>query len=401
ASGPPTPKPIDIEVSGDNFEDLVSTSTQLKHYLDSLQIGGIEDLRSDLENHKPQIVFDIDRERANREGISTAQIGMEIRDAVFGKEVSKFRAANDEYPIELRYERDQRDNIDALNNLKITYRDMNMGGKIRQVPMSAFVKIHYSSSYGGIKRKNNKPLISLTSNVLSGYNANKVVADIQTAITSFKAPDGVQIKMGGEQEDQKETASFLGHAMLISLMLIFLILVTQFNSISKPFIILSEIVFSLIGVMLGFSIFKMDMSIVMTGVGFIALAGIVVRNGILLVEFTDLLREQGYNTMDAIIEAAKTRMTPVILTACATILGLIPLAIGFNIDFVTMFTELNPHIYFGGDSVAFWGPLSWTMIFGLSFATVITLIVVPVMYLLADNAKIKSKKLIEEFSATK
>jgi multidrug efflux pump subunit AcrB len=176
---------------------------------------------------------------------------------------------------------------------------------------------------------------------------------------------------------------------MISLGLIFLILVTQFNSISKPIIILSEIIFSIIGVLLGFSIFKMDMSILMTGIGVVALAGIVVRNGILLVEFTDILIDNGMEVKEAIIEAGKTRMTPVILTASATMLGLIPLAVGLNIDFVTLFTHGNPHIFFGGDSVAFWGPLSWTMIFGLLFATVLTLILVPVMLLLSESIKKK------------
>lgn len=206
--------------------------------------------------------------------------------------------------------------------------------------------------------------------------------------------------MAGEQEEQKETGTFLGNAMLVSLGLIFLILVTQFNSLSKPLIIISEILFSIIGVLLGFIIFRMDISIVMTGIGVVALAGIVVRNGILLVEFTDILLEEGYELKDAIIEAGKTRMTPVILTATATISGLIPLAIGLNMDFVKLFTEFNPHIYFGGDSVAFWGPLSWTMIFGLAFATVLTLVLVPAMLLISESLKRKFKpKKVEEEQA--
>jgi multidrug efflux pump subunit AcrB len=193
--------------------------------------------------------------------------------------------------------------------------------------------------------------------------------------------------MTGEQEDQKETSEFLGLAGFIALGLIFMILVIQFNSTSKPLIILSEIIFSIIGVLIGFSLFRMEISIVMSGVGIMALAGIVVRNGILLVEFTDLLIAQGMELKAAIIEAAKTRMTPVILTAMAATLGLIPLAVGLNIDFVTLFTEFNPHIFFGGDNVAFWGPLSWTMIFGLIFGTFLTLFLVPVMYLIRTNLK--------------
>jgi multidrug efflux pump len=215
---------------------------------------------------------------------------------------------------------------------------------------------------------------------------------IQQAIPDFQKPDNVQIKITGEQEDQKETMDFLGLALLVSLMLIFLILVTQFNSVGKPFLILTEIVFSIIGVLLGFALSGMTFSIVMTGVGIVALAGIVVRNGILLVEFTDELRAKGYSLKDAIIQAGKIRMTPVLLTATATIIGLVPLAIGFNIDFVTLFTEFNPHIFLGGDSVAFWGPLSWTIIFGLSFATFLTLILVPCMYWIMEKSRARLKK---------
>lgn len=395
-AGPPVPKPISIEITGENLGLLVRTSDRVKKYLDSLKIAGVEELRSDFQDNKPEIVFDIDRERANREGIAIGQIAMEIRKAVFGLDnASKFRDENDEYPIQLRYAYDQRTNIEAIRNLKITYRDMAMGGMIRSVPLSAFVDIRYENSYGGIKRKDQKRIITLSSNVLGGYNPNEVVGNIQASLASFKSPENVQITMAGEQEEQKETGAFLGRALLISLGLIFVILVTQFNSFSKPIIILTEILFSIIGVLLGVVIFGMDMSVVMSGVGIVALAGIVVRNGILLVEFTDLMKKEGMSTYDAIVEAGRTRMTPVILTATATILGLVPLAVGFNIDFVKMFTHLSPHIYFGGDSVAFWGPLSWTMIFGLGFATFLTLVLVPVMYLLADKAKARNQRILK------
>ncbi len=389
--GPPTGKPINIEVTGDNFDDLIAVSTGLRRYLDSLQIPGVEELKSDLQNNKPEIVFNIDRERANRESISTGQVGSELRTAIFGKEVSKFRDNNDEYDIQLRILKEQRENIDQLRNLKITYRDMSKGGMVRQVPLSAFTEIEYSSTFAGIKRKNQKRVITLYSNILGGYSPNNVVAEVQKAAGRYELPDGVTIDMTGEQEQQQETMSFLGTALLISLGLIFLILVTQFNSISKPLIIISEILFSMIGVLLGYAIFNMEISIMMTGVGIVALAGIVVKNGILIVEFIDLMREQGMELKEAIIEGGKTRMTPVLLTAIATILGLIPLAVGLNIDFVKLFTELNPHIYFGGDNVAFWGPLSWTMIFGLTFATFLTLILVPVMYMISEKLKLKFK----------
>lgn len=387
SSGPPTGKPIAIEITGDDINQLTSVASGMKRYLDSLSIPGVEELKSDVQSNKPEIVVDVDRERANREGITTGQIGMELRTAIFGTEVSKFKDANDEYPIQIRYRADQRNNINALMNLKLTFRDMNMGGQVRQIPLSSVASIRYGNTYGGIKRLNEKPIITLFSNVLIGYNANEIVGQIDRSLKRYKLPEGVNVKMGGEQEEQAETGAFLGNAMLISLGLIFLILVTQFNSISKPIIILSEIILSLIGVLLGFSIFNMEISIIMTGVGIVALAGIVVRNGILLVEFTEILLKQGMPLREAIIEAGRTRMTPVLLTATATMLGLVPLAVGLNIDFAKLFQEGNPHIFFGGDSVAFWGPLSWTMIFGLGFATFLTLILVPVMLYIVENFK--------------
>ncbi len=391
--GPPVGKPVNIEISGDNYDDLVTCSKGLKRYLDSLKIEGVEELRSDLQDQKPQIVFDIDRERANREGISTYAVGNEIYLGVLGTDISKYRDAKDDYNIVLKYRDDQRYNIDMLRNLKILYRDMGMGGMIRDVPLSAFADVKYSDTYGVIKRKNQKRVVTVSSNVLTGYNENQVVEEVKKVMADYASLPGVSITMTGAQEEQAETSAFLGTAMLSSLLLIVLILVIQFNSISKPIIILTEILFSIIGVFIGFSLFKMEFSIVMSGVGIIALAGIVVRNGILLVEFTDLLREQGVPTFDAIVEAGKTRMTPVILTASATILGLIPLAVGLNIDFSKMLNEFNPNIFFGGDSTAFWGPLSWTMIFGLSFATFLTLILVPVMYLLSIRLKNRIRKL--------
>jgi multidrug efflux pump subunit AcrB len=387
-NGPPTGKPINIELSGDDFNELVETSIKVKKYLDAQQIPGVEELKSDFQADKPEVVIKIDREKANREGISTGQIGMALRTAIYGVEVSKFRDENDDYPIQLRIRRSQRNDLNTLMNLPITYRDMASNGVVREIPLSAIATAEYSNSFAGIRRIDQKRVISLSSNVLTDYNANEVVASIQAAIADYPKPDGVEVRMTGEQEDQAETGTFLVVALCVALGLIFMILVLQFNSAGKPLIIMSEIFLSIIGVLLGFSIFRMEISIVMTGVGVLALAGIVVRNGILLVEFTDLLIAQGMETKAAVIEAAQTRMTPVLLTAMAATLGLIPLAVGFNIDFVTMFTELNPHIFFGGDNVAFWGPLSWTMIFGLIFGTFLTLIFVPVLYLLTAPKKV-------------
>lgn len=386
-NGPPVGKAVNIEIRGDEFESLVSTATKLKIFLDNKKIAGVEELKTDFISSKPEIIIKIDRERANRFGISTAQIGMALRGSIYGTEASKFKDDNDDYPIMVRVKKVDANNLDALLNMRITYRDMVAGGMIRQVPLSSVASAEYSNTYGGINRMNQKRVITLASNVLAGYQPNEVVSQVNAAIESFDKPSDIQVIMTGEQEQQAETGVFLGNAMLVSLALILIILVTQFNSISKPLLILSEIFLSLIGVLLGFAIFNKDFSVVMTGIGIVALVGIVVRNGILLVEFTDLLREQGATLKSAIIEAGRTRMTPVLLTASATILGLVPLAVGLNMDFATLFSELNPHIYFGGDNVAFWGPLSWTMIYGLGFATFLTLILVPCMYYLNEKFK--------------
>jgi multidrug efflux pump len=390
--GPPLGKPIVIEMTGDNLDSLVGTSERLKRYLAAKNIGGVEELRSDFQANKPEIVFDLDREQMNSQGISTGQVVSNLRTAVFGKEVSRFRDDNDDYPITLRLKKDQRENIDAVRNMPIIFRDMGMGGVVRQVPVSAFANIRYDNTYGGIKRKDQKRIISLSSNLLTDFNANEVVAAVQREIDNFRVPAGISIKMGGQQEDQAETGAFLGNALFIAIGLIFLLLIMQFNSISRTLIIMSEILFSVFGVLLGIGLFKINVSIVMSGIGIVALAGIVVRNGILLVEFMDLMLAQGMSPYDAIVEAGRTRMTPVLLTATAAVLGLIPLAVGLNIDFGKLFSELNPHIYFGGDSVTFWGPLAWTMIYGLSFATFLTLIVVPVMCLLSFRFKAWVKK---------
>jgi len=389
--GPPTGKPINIEITSDNLDELIADANSFKRYLDSIQIPGVEELKSDFQSNKPEIIIDVDRVRANREGISTAQVGSEVRTSVFGKEVSKYKDGEDEFPIMLRYNEVQRNNINTLLNMKITYRDMN-NGMLRQIPLSAIANIHYSDSYGGIKRQNLKRIITISSEVLSGYTANEIVPKIRQYAKTFPKHDGVEIKLTGEREDQADAASFLGKAMMIALGLIFFILISQFNSMSKSLIILSEVIFSIIGVLLGTAIFHMTISVIMTGLGIVALGGIVVRNGILIVEFTDVLKAKGLKTRNAIVEAGRTRITPVVLTATATMLGLVPLAVGMNINFITMFTELNPHLHFGGDNVMFWGPLSWTIIFGLSFATFLTLVFVPAMYYLSYIMKIKMSR---------
>jgi len=397
--GPPTGKPINIEVTGQDFKVLGQNAQALKTYLDSCNIAGVEELKIDLERSKPELLVRIDRERAQREGVSTAQIGSEIRSAVFGKEASKFRSNNDEIPIQLRYSRVDREDLNRLLNARITFRDMNAGGAVRQLPVSAVANIEYTSSLGSIKRKNEKRVVTLSSNVLSGFTPNQVVASINEALKGFEATEGTGIRMTGEQEEQAEAGSFLSNALMISVGLIFMILMFQFNSMNRTLMILSEILFSIIGVLLGYVITGMTMSIIMTGIGIVALAGIVVKNGILIVEFIDLIRkEQRIPLREAIVQAGKIRLAPVFLTAASTVLGLVPLALGLNIDFPGLFARFEPHLYLGGDQVAFFGPLSWTIIFGLTFSTLITLILLPAMYYIAERNTVRRRWFLRRVS---
>ncbi|SKA15315.1 efflux RND transporter permease subunit [Sediminibacterium ginsengisoli] len=389
SSGPPTDPPINIEIASEDFDNLIKTATSLKNYLDLLQVPGVEELKMDVDLKNPEITLSVDRERALIEGVSSAQIGMQIRTALFGREVSKIKEGKDEYKIQLRNNELQRKNLVDLLNMKVSFRDMATG-QVKSIPISALVKVEPTSTLGSVKRKNQKRLITLRSNVLTskGYNATAVNQVLAKHISNFKGKaDGVTIKQTGEGEQQAETVAFLGKALLIALMLILFVLVLQFNSVSKSVIILTEIIFSVIGVFLGFTITGMEVSGLMTGLGIVGLAGIVVKNGILVIEFADELRSRGMKTRAAVIEAGKTRIIPVLLTALAAILGFIPIAIGFNINFITLFSELNPHIFFGGDNVVFWKPLSWTIIFGLAFAFFMTLVIVPSMYLIAERLR--------------
>ncbi len=386
-NGPPTDPPINIEVASEQFDDMIKTAVDLKNYLDNLQIPGVEELKMNVDLASPEISLTVNRERALREGVSSAQIGMQLRTALFGNEAGKIKDGEDEYKIYIRSNQIQRKSLTALLNMNVRFRDMATG-QVKSVPISSLMNVDYTNTLGNVQRKNQKRVITLRSNVLIGYTPTAVNADIARALGGFsKTGDDVTIKQTGEGEQQAETGAFLGKALLIALGLILLILVAQFNSMSKAIIILTEIVFSIIGVLLGFTLTGMTVSVVMTGVGILGLAGVVIKNGILVIEFADELRNRGMKTREAVIEAGKTRIIPVLLTALAAILALIPLAVGFNINFVTLFSELNPRIFFGGDNVTFWKPLSWTIIFGLLFAFFMTLFMVPSMYLIAERLK--------------
>ena len=389
-NGPPTDPPVNIEVQGDNFESIAAVATQLYNYLDTNRIKGIENLQADVDLNNPEITINVDREKAMFEGLSTGQVGMEIRTAVFGKEVSKIKDGEDEYKIQLRYTDLMRNNITDLMNMRITFMDMNTM-QVKSIPLSAVASVDYTSTTGGVKRKNVKRTIQLQSNVLDPTMVGPINKELQDKIDDFKnrvkVPADVTIRLSGQSEQEKETQAFLGTAFMIAIGLIFLILVLQFNSMSKPFIVVTEIFFSVIGVLLGYAFTGMTIATIMLLVGIVGLAGIVIKNGILIIEFTDELRGRGLRTREAAIQAGKIRIIPVLLTAVATILGLLPLAVGFNIDFAGLFTHLKPGIFFGGDSVVFWGPLSWTIIFGLMFSFFLTLVMVPSMYLIAERLK--------------
>jgi multidrug efflux pump subunit AcrB len=389
SNGPPTGKPIAIEIVGKEFDEMIRIEKEVRRKIEESGIKGIEELKSDLVTNKPEIIVNVDREKASREGISSATIAMAIRTALFGTEISKFRDTEDEYPIQLRLKQEDRNQIEKLLSMNVTYRDMNMGGVLRNVPLSSVADISYTSTFSQINRKDNERIITLSSDVILPYNPTEVNKEIFNAISGITMPAGYVIRQGGEQEEQAESMAFLGGAFGVSLILIYLILAAQFNSIIKPLIIFVTILLSLIGVLLGFMLFGKTFSVIMSGVGIIALAGIVVKNGILLIEFTDELIGRGYELKEAIIEAGSTRLTPVLLTAASAVLGLIPLALGLTVDFGAMFVDLNPVVHTGGDSAVFWNILAWTIIYGLTFSTILTLVIVPCMYYINERLKVK------------
>ena len=392
-SGPPTGKPINIEITGDEFEQLISLTENFKNYIQDQDIAGIEELRSDLQVNNPELIIDIDNEKANSYGISNVQIGTAIRTALLGSPISTFREDEDEYDVRLRLQQKDRSNITDLMNMTVATPTGN-------IPISAVAIPRFESSYGAINRIDLERVVTLSSNVLSGYNANEINTQIRESLQDFEIPQGYEISLTGEQEEQAETGQFLMVALLAAVGLIFLILVAQFNSIGKSLIIMSQVIFSLIGVFIGFATFGMDISVVLTGMGIIAVAGIVVKNGIILIDYIDILRNEGSSLKDAVIEGGATRLNPVLLTAASTILGLIPLAIGLNIDFYGLFASFEPNLYFGGDNASFWGPLAWTIIYGLGFATFLTLFLVPSMYYIGVNTKIWFKRKFNKVEAS-
>ena len=400
ADGPPTGKPINLEIRGDNIDTLVTLTARVKALINNLPIEGIEGLNADVNIGKPELLINIDRAAARRYELSTYSISDALRTSVFGKEVSKYKDGEDEHPIMLRLSEKYRNDENKLINQKVTFRNP-ANGQIVQVPISAVATFNYSSTYSSIRRLDGQRVITLSSNLLDGYNANEIVTELQNEMSSFDLPEGYTYEFTGEQQQQAEDMAFLGGALLLAVFLIFIILVTQFNSIISPFIVILSIVFSLIGVLLGYVITGSTISVIFTGVGIISLAGVVVNNAIVLIDYINLLirnksDDQGLLSTDelpyheiknSIIKAGGTRLRPVLLTAITTVLGLIPLALGINFNFFTLISKLDPQYFSGGDNTAMWGPMAWTIIYGLTFATFLTLVVIPVMYWLAYRAK--------------
>ena len=404
ADGPPTGSAINLEIKGDDYELILETANNLKSFINNANIPGIEELKLDIDQGKPELLVRVDRQKARRLGVSTGLIGSNLRTALYGKEVSTFKDLTDDYPINIRLKDEYRYDRNALLNQKITFRDQG-SGQIKQVPISAVARTENNTSFSAVKRIDLDRVVTVYSNVLSGYNPTDVNDKIRGIIQNFEVPRGLEISFTGEQEKQAKEMAFLSRALLIAVLLIFLILVGQFNSATTPIIISISVFLSLIGVLFGLLIFRMDFVILMTMIGIISLAGIVVNNAIVLIDYINLIIKRkkrilnlkpsdklsSSELLECVVEGGKTRLRPVLLTAITTILGLLPLALGINVNFKTLITELNPNFYIGGENVAFWGPMGWAIIYGLTFATFLTLVVVPILYYLIN--KINTKRM--------
>ena len=405
ANGPPAGYPITIEITGKEYIELVETAKSIKDFLNQINIAGVEELKIDVSKNKPGVKINIDRKKAGELGVSTSQVGQLLRSSLFGTKAGIFKKDGEDYEINVRFNKSNRYDNNALFNQNIIFRDP-ANGQIKEIPVTSLIERKNITSFNAIKHRQLNRVVTLYSDVLAGFNANAVVGNIKKALLSFNLEDNVQYKFSGEIEEQEKNMSFLSNALLAALGLILLLLVFQFNSISKPIIILLSIFLSFTGVFLGLMAFQMPFVILMTMMGIISLAGIVVNNGVVLLDYTQLLIDrktmelkvpEGFilekkEAIKAMIEGGTARLRPVILTAITTVLGLIPLAIGLNIDFFSLFSDLDPKIYIGGDNVIFWGPLAWTVIFGLTFATFLTLVIVPATFSIVYSIKVWLKK---------
>lgn len=408
ASGPPAGKPINIELKGADIDSLIVLSSRIKTFLNKKNVPGVEDLRIDTKLGKPELLIDIDREAARKYELSTFSIANTLRTAVFGKEASKYKDGEDEFPIMIRANESYRHSVSDLMNQKVTFRNPS-NGQIVQIPISAVADYKYSTTYNAINRLDGERVVTISSNVLTGYNANSIVAELKDYMGSYNFPEGYTFEFTGEQQQQAEDMAFLMSAFMVALFAIFIIIVGQFNSLITPFIIVLSILFSTIGVILGYKFTGNTFNMIFSGVGIISLAGVVVNNAIVLIDYINLLirkraEAKGVSGMreltteevrQAVMKGGATRLRPVLLTAITTVLGLIPLAIGFNFNFFTLISDLDPNIFIGGDNTAMWGPMAWTIIYGLTFATFLTLVVVPVMYWLAYRGTGRLRRMMQ------
>ncbi len=410
ANGPPAGSPINIELNGEDYEELILTAERMRDYLNTQSITGVDELKIDVNKSKPGMQVLVDRKKAGELGVSAGQIGQQLRASIFGNKAGIYKEKGEDYDIYVRFNKEDRYNTSAVFNQKVTFRDQATG-KIKEIPVSVVASQMNSSGFSAIKHKNVKRVVTVYSALSPGEtDAGAVVSRIQNSMKNFKNfPKGVNIDFTGQIEEEKKQMNFLVGAFLTGILLIFFILIFQFNSVSKPGIIMLAIFLSLIGVFGGLVISGAPFVIMMTMVGIIALAGIVVNNGVVLLDYAELLisrrklqdevSEKDYlpleSLFETVVKAGKARLRPVLLTAITTILGLIPLAIGLNINFFTLFSNFDANIYMGGDNVVFWGPLAKTVIYGLLIATFLTLIVVPILFYLVTKFKMRMKGLLK------
>lgn len=405
--GPPAGAPINIEIEGNDYAELIVIAENMREFINSKNIAGIDELKIDVNKSKPSMQVEIDRQKAGELGVSSGQVGQQLRNSIFGSKAGVYKEDGDDYDIYVRFNKENRYNTNAIFNQKIIFREQSTG-KIKEIPVSVIAKQKNNSGFSAIKHKDTKRVVTVYSALAPGFtDAGVVVSHIQNEMKNFqKLSDDIKIDYTGQIEEQNKQMSFLMGAFFSGLGLIFLILIFQFNSVSKPAIIMLAIFLSLIGVFGGLVITGSAFVIMMTMMGIISLAGIVVNNGVVLLDYTQLLidRKMVSKNMDdedlisaievkeIIVEGGRARLRPVLLTAITTILGLVPLAIGLNINFFTLFSEFNAHVYVGGDNVIFWGPLAWTVIYGLFVATFLTLIVVPVLFFITHKLKLRIKQ---------
>ncbi len=380
--GPPSGPPVNIEISGEDPELLKDLAAEAVNLIEGAEVyRRLVGLESDMEEGRPELRVEVDRERASLYGLSTNEVGFAVRGAINGIEAAKYRTGNDEFDIIVRLREEDRRELTSLE-------DLTAFADGRQIPLLSVADWRVGEGYSSIRRKDLDRVATISAEVGSGYNSNDVRNEVEAVLGDFTSalPPGYSLVFTGEQEDQQEAMQFLGTAFMAALMLIALILVSQFNSVVKPLIILSSVIMSTIGVLIGLLVFQMPFVIIMTGVGVISLAGIVVNNAIVLIDYIDVLRERdGMDRREALVQGGKTRLRPVLLTALTTALGLIPLAIGLNFDFFGLFSSLAPELFWGGEQAAWWGPMAVAVIVGIIFATFLTLILVPVLYSVVDD----------------